>query len=295
MHIKIQNYEMLNFENYSLIGSEKGICRIQSKKLIAAFDDLRAICETPVELETIESILTKHQLDKKHALGQLHEHLVIQTNLTPPYFEGVYILHGWDEHIERAREIFDQEARTPLTHLPLHQESIKKIKSANSLIVLLPSSQNTDSLKSIYFEIANTLPKSFIIAGYFSTNTFTVTQPYSTDLGNPCLFCSLSRAIHFETQANGSCAWNAILKFCTSNAVDFKSPRPYALQYTMAAGMISKKIRIFTACSRSTFFQDNILTDSAINLDSGVISEETLPHWHMCDCLRAPHAKYTSR
>ena len=294
MQIKIQNYEMLNFENYSLIGSEKGISRIRSKRLIAALEELKAICDTPLEIKTLDSIFAKHRLDKKSTLRQLSDHLVIDNDIPPPYFEAVYILHGWDEFKEQTTSILNNEALASLSHLTLHQDTLKKINKEKSLIVLLPGSYNTERLKQIYFEISSSLPRSFLICGYFSPSTFTVTQPYSVDLGNPCLFCSLSRAIHFEAQADGACAWSAVLNFCTSNSAEFKNPKLSALQHSMVVGLILKKINQLLGDSKNKAFQDNILTNLAVNLNTGAVSEETLPHWHMCDCLRANHAKHTA-
>lgn len=294
MQIKIQNYEILNFETYSLIGSEKGISRINSKNLIAAFSEIQRICDIPIDISTLASVLEKHELEKEPTLTLLRDHLVIETNLPAPYFEATYVLHGWREHQERTVRILDDETSSPLTHLPLSLDSLQKITCKKSLIVLLPDSQNTQPLKDIYFKIASRYPKSFIICGYFSPHTFTVTQPFSTDLGNPCLFCSLSRAIHFESQAEGVCAWSAILKFCTSNTADFTNPKISALQLSMVTGLVSKKIETFLSSTKHKFFQDNILSNSTISLSTGATSEETLPHWHMCDCLRANHAERTA-
>lgn len=294
MQIRIQNYEILNFENYSLIGSEKGISRTRSKKLIAALEELKSVCDTPIESDTLDSIIAKHKLDKKTAIDKIKNHLVIDTNIPASYFEAAYILHGWSELKEQTTSILNSEASASLSHLPLHQDSIKNIKHKKSLIVLLPGTYNTERLKHIYFEISSSLPKSFIICGYFSPFTFTVTQPYSIDLGNPCLFCSLSRAIHFEAQADSACAWSAVLNFCTSNSAEFQNPRLSVLQHSMVVGLILKKINQFLSNNKYKAFQDNILTNLTVNLNNGAISEESLPHWHMCDCLRANHVKHTA-
>jgi len=294
MRLNIQNYEILNFDDYSLIGSGKGISRIKSKNLIAAFKELQGLCDTPVEIEVVESILTKHRLEAEVTIRQLHEHLTITTNSPQLYFEEVHLLHGWNTYKEESIAILNQEIPHPLNHAPLHEKSIEKITSDKSLIIILPGSQDTTGLKHIYFKIASTLPKSFIVTGHFSPNTFTVTQPYSIDLGNPCLFCSLSRAVHFETQADGSCAWSAILNFCTSNAADFQHPKLSTLQHSMVIGLISRKIQSLISSSQKRFFQDNILTNSTINLHNGALSEEILPHWHMCDCLRINHVEHTA-
>ena len=118
MRIKIQNYEILNFESYSLIGSEKGISRVKSKKLIAALEELKPICEKPITPETLESILAKHDLDKS-ASSQLHHHLAIESEVPPPYFDAVYVLHGWKELEQHTLSLLDSEVLTPLTHLSL--------------------------------------------------------------------------------------------------------------------------------------------------------------------------------
>lgn len=57
MQIRIQNYELLNFETYSLIGSEKGISRIKSKKLISALEELKPTCDTSIDIQALEAIL----------------------------------------------------------------------------------------------------------------------------------------------------------------------------------------------------------------------------------------------
>lgn len=293
MRIKIQNYEILNFENYSLIGSEKGISRVKSKKLIAALEELKPICEKTIDSETLESILAKYNFEEPVS-EHLQHHLKIQYDVPPPYFDSVYILHGWKELKQHTISLLDSEIPLSLTHLPLHLNALKNVAHERSLIILLPGSHNISELKHIYFEASNTLPRSFIICGHFSPATFTVTQPYSADLGNPCLFCSLSRAIHFETQADGSCAWSAMLNFCTSNSADFQNPKLSMLQHSMAVGLISKKINLFLSNINHKLFQDNILTNSTVNLNNGTVAEEILPHWHMCDCLRANDANYTA-
>jgi|GEM_PF-7009149 len=293
MRIKIQNYEILNFENYSLIGSEKGISRINSKKLITALEELKPICEKTIDLETLESILAKYDLEKPIS-EQLHHHLKIQYDVPPNYFDSVYIFHDWKERKQHTINLLDSEIPLPLTHLPLHLNALNSVTHERSLIILLPGSHNTSELKHIYFEASNTLPKSFIICGYFSPATFTVTQPYSADLGNPCLFCSLSRAIHFETQADGACAWSAMLNFCTSNSADFQNPKLSMLQHSMVVGLISKKINTILSSTNHKLFQDNILTNSTVDLNNGRVAEEILPHWHMCDCLKANHENHTA-
>lgn len=294
MQIKIQNYEILNFENYSLIGSEKGISRIKSENLVAALSEIQHLCDTPINMNALDLLLEKHNLEKEPTLTLLRDHLVIETNLPTPYFDATYVLHGWSEHQENTIKILDDETSSPLTHLPLSLESLQKITCEKSLIVILPASQNTQTLKDIYFAISSRHPKSFIICGYFSPLTFTVTQPFSTDLGNPCLFCSLSRAIHFESQAEGVCGWSAILKFCTSNTVDFTPPKISTLQLSMVTGLVARKIETFLSSTKHKFFQDNILSNSSVSLSTGVTSEETLPHWHMCDCLRANYVERTA-
>lgn len=294
MQIKIQNYEILNFDTYSLVGSEKGISRVTSKRLIAALEEIKFLCERHLDTKTLDLILAKHKLDKEPTLNQLKTQLSIETDVPNAYFESVYILNGWSDYKTQTARILNSEIQTSPIHLPLHIDTIKKIRQEKSLIVLLPGSYNTSLLKHIYFEISSALPKSFIICGYFSPSTFTVTQPYSVDLGNPCLFCSLSRALHFETQAEGACAWSAILNFCTSNSAEFQNPRLTTLQLSMAVGLVLKKINIFLSNSKTKFSQDNILTNSTVDLNSGIVREETLPHWHMCDCLREKNVNHTS-
>jgi len=294
MQIKIHNYEILNFDDYSLIGSEKGISCVKSKNLRSAFHDIQAVCDKTIEIETLQTILTKNQLCEQSALAQIEAHLAIDTDLPPLYFEEVYILHGWQEFQNHITHIADQEISLPISHLPIDASSIEKIKNTKNLIILLPGSRNLTKLKTTYFAIAERLPESLIMAGHFSPTGFTVTQPYCKSLANPCLFCTLTRATHFESQTNGNCAWSAILNFCTSKNIDLPNPKPSTLQLAMIAGLITKKANGLTAHANLKFFQDNILTNTTVNLLNGLISEDSPPHWHMCDCLRAPYVKPTA-
>ncbi|WAH55618.1 McbB family protein [Pseudomonas silvicola] len=287
--IKIHNYELLNFEDYSLLSSKKGITRIKSKKMIKALHELKDYCDTPTTTAHIDNILKRHQLTHID-LPDLDTLLKIDIDIPSPYFKRIVILHTQGEHWAAARNILEQEIKLPLTWLPLEMDSIKNIDGGPSLVILLPNSQNINSIKTMYFALARGHRENFTTVGYFTPDSFTMTQPYSISLANPCLFCSVDRVVHFETQLPSRSAWNATMKFCSTNNVDLPNPKLSALQHSLVIGLIGRKISAMTAQRAPSFYQDNVLSNTTINLHSSVICEERPPHWHLCDCLGGTHA-----
>ncbi|MNO76208.1 hypothetical protein D3C76_672790 [compost metagenome] len=186
----------------------------------------------------------------------------------------------------------NSEAPNKIDFAPLDDANIHSQSDINSLLIIVSLKQNLQPIRKTYFDLAKKINEGCLCVGYLKGNTFSITQPYLPDIGNPCFFCTIDRIQHYEKQAHSTNPWSRMLLFCSEHKIDLPSPPITALQRALILGLISDRINLYTGHKIQQCFQDNALTSTSINLSSGEITEDIYPHWPMCECMRISHAKH---
>lgn len=284
MQIRINNYEILNFDTDTLLYSEKGITKIHSPNLERA---LRAIKETHLPETTtgqLNRVFQEHNLEPDEVLEFLKQVLTISQIKENPYFNKAHIYHDWEITSELTKYITkNTNATISLTKLNYDTPIIPAQKT---FFVLSSLTLNPSKLRDLYFKTCRENTDCAICIGFISGNCFHLTEPFVPEIGNPCAFCVIDRIISYETQRPGFSLWTKMLNFCQTNRISLP-PQPLdPLQLTLILSAIVKSITTLTTSQPRKVTQDSTLQSTTLNLESGFITKQSTSHWLMCECLR---------
>ncbi|MFT0475292.1 McbB family protein [Pseudomonas antarctica] len=283
MNIIIPNYEILNFETESLVVSDLGISRIHSQPLLKALRKLKL--SNVMSRGALGEVLTESGLNPNDAFEFL-EGVIPFKSVEEIYFEKTIVIHDWGGQAD-IENLFRQGISGCLEFKSFSSGVDKSIRELRCFIVLLCHSYEYESVKKLYFDLAQASPKSAISVCWQMGSVFCIGQPYIAQIGNPCHFCAVDRLINNESVMPARNSWASVLAFCRQQHVGVPVKPLSLYQEMMAVGAVIRMIRFFTEYNGGYKYQDNILYGAYLQLADGRIFEEPTSHWSMCDCLRA--------
>ncbi len=283
MKLHISDFQMININEHTIVISEKGVTKIQSRPLIHALHKLRTLTSTSHTKKYVLNLLEKFELNAGEAFTFLEKILNIHYPSADPYFKHIIIAHEWDREFE---DTLASELHSTLKIYPINRHLLENVSLPESLIIIAPKKYNHQKTKHIYFEIAKRQPTSCICIAMRTGDYFYVSQPYLPTLGSPCHFCNFDNIIHAERVRPTTNNWSSLLNFCTDSHVTLPEQQFTRLQSALATGLLLEKIKLWTRPGYGHRSQDRIMLASFINLFNGHVTEEHITHWQMCDCLR---------
>lgn len=276
----------MNFDTATLVMSEKGLSRINSPAILEALKELQPYINHDIPAQKLKEILEPKPVNAVEATAFLYQCLnIVDSPISKPY-EKVLIVYNDKAQIP-ALDLIKNETHLKTTTIAADQFDIKITCDKQYFIVLLQSRYDYHSLKSLYFTIASANPKSAVVVGYYTPAYYCVTQPYFFEVGNPCHFCHIDRLLNYETKKNSSNNWTQLLKFSNQHGYEIPCGVQTQLQQSLAMNLLISRINLFTSNSNAKRHQDSALSSTSINLMTGKIDEEIVPHWVLCQCQRS--------
>lgn len=284
MQIRINNYEILNFDTDILLYSEKGITKINSSDLELALIAIKETHLPETTTEQLQKTFREHNLEPNETLELLKKVLAINPIKENPYFQQARIYHDW-EITSELTDYITRNSNTTISLMKLDYDT--PIKPAQKTFFVLSSlTFNPSKLRELYFKICRENTDCAICIGFISGNCFHLTEPFVPEIGNPCAFCVIDRIISYETQRPGFSLWTKMLNFCQTNKISLPQHTIDPLQLTLILSAIVKSISTFTSFQPRKTTQDSTLQAITLNLDNGIITKQHTSHWLMCECLR---------
>lgn len=283
--IRIYNYEMLNFNSEKIIISEKGISKINSPLLWNALLDLKSIIGNDIHDEHLDKLIEKHDLPTNDTKSFLKTIVRFNTRTVDKYYDETFIIHDSDDARHMMKTIANEFEKKP-TFIRFNELTIEKIKHEKNFFHFYCENYDYSNLKSTYFKLAEALPMSAFSVSHFTTHSFSFSQPYIPEIGNPCHFCEVDRACHYEEINAGSNSWIKLLQFGKERNISIPEKKPSSLHKALAFGLLNQRINLYTNNRGGCRYQDSIFSAAKINLNDGRITEENIPHWYLCRCLR---------
>ncbi|MBX8486540.1 McbB family protein [Pseudomonas cichorii] len=285
MLLKIFNYEMLNFENQKLIISEKGISKINSDPLWSVLRELQESQERTITEATLDELINKNNLPHPDTRNFLNTALNIQNHLKNPYIEEVLIIHNLSSATS-LEKILSEEVTRKCTIIPISKLNTERLKNKRAFVHFFCEPYDYHALHDKFFEIAEKSPQAALCVSYFTADSFCVSQPFIPETGSPCHFCAIDRISSYEDYTSSNNSWTKLLRFCKKNNIPAPSKEPSLLQRSLAYGLLAQRINFYTTQHMGRRHQDSVFSSVNINLHNGKITEETVPHWFLCKCLR---------
>lgn len=283
MNLKIQNYNILNFNNQNIIISEKGVARVNSPTLLEVITKLNN--RPNITDDKLYDLFHEHNLDKGDAYLSLETMLGLRKENEDAYFKRTLIIHDWENHNQLESLIKSELPDTVVTY-PIPNLDLSIEKGEKTFVVLLCKNYDYQKIKKYYFSFTSNHPDSAISVAYINGDHFIISQPYVPTLGSPCHFCTIDRLIENEAHQPSKNTWSGLLNFCRSKKTSVPAPRLSMYQQTLIIGALIQKIKLIAGNGDSYRYQDNVLQETRISLSNGELSEFSIAHWCMCDCLR---------
>jgi McbB family protein len=284
MNLKINNYNILNFENQDILISERGVARINSPSLLKVITKLK---DKPTITENeLYKLFHEHHLDKGDAYLSLKTLLGLEIEKENTYFKKTFVIHNWENH-EELKLLINSELPEAIVAHQTSESTLNLELNAKNFFVLLCKNYDYEKIKTHYFKLSKNHPESAISVAYAAGDHFIISQPYLPNIGSPCHFCTIDRLIENESFHPSSNTWSRLLNFCRSKKTFTPAPRLSLYQKSIIIGALIQKIKLMTGKDDIYRYQDNILQETSISLNNGKIEESCTAHWCMCDCLRA--------
>lgn len=239
MHIKVNNYEILNLEADTLIYSKCGITKINSKPLTSLLADLKPLENKILQDEHFQFLLSTYSLDHGDTLEFLIATATLQRVKKQPHYTNATVYYDWDCN-NQLQELICKKTTENVEFKKLDHLSTTH-KNQKQLIIIATFNVHPNTLRDAYFKISTSNPESAIIFGYFIENKYHLSQPYIPTTGNPCAFCQIDKITNFETLRPGTSQWAKLLKFCFSPPLAIPQSTPSVLQHSLILGLILKK------------------------------------------------------
>lgn len=284
MKLSVSNYNLLNFNNDHIVISRHGVSRVNSAPLLDVIRGLNN--RSNITEDELYALITEHNLDRREAYESLTKIVGLKKESAIPFFEKTIVAHDWDDPDE-IESLLLSELDSSTTVCRISDLDMHLHRDRQSLIVMAFSQYDYHRLKELYFEITSESPNSAIIVCYSNEENYIIGQPYLSVIGNPCHFCSIDRLADHETYKSSRNAWSKLLDFCRHKHIPVPSPSRNLYQRSLIVGAIAQKIKLMTGNADNYRFQDNILQETRLSLSNGQVSESSISHWCMCDCLKA--------
>jgi len=285
MQLNFSDYSLLNLRENTLLVSPCGAIKITSTKLKAALTELQSRGKTSIDDGRLNKILRTNKLPLRSTKLFLESTINLKAKPSEPYYKKILILHDWPEENELER-IAEQELNSEYKFIYDNDALIEEANKEPQFIKIITTQYNYKKIKTLYFKLTHLAPTSAISVSYVGGNIFHIGQPHINDLGNPCHFCAIDRQLNYERRNASKNSWTKLMRFCQDHDITTPSQRLNLLQRNLAAGAIIRKIRFHTEHDVGRCFQDNVISSTVVNLNTGALIEEIIPHWHSCDCLR---------
>lgn len=281
MNILIPNYEILNFEAESLVVSDTGVSKIYSQSLLDVLRQLQL--HTVMTKTELDEILAEKGLVVSGAFEFLEKIMPLRP-VEDMYFDKVVIVHDWVGRVD-LEGVVRSELSGLLEFKNLSCDLATSIRDVKCFIVFVCQSYNYDRIRSVYFDVVDASPKSAISVCWRMGGVFCVGQPYIAEIASPCHFCTIDRLVNNESAMPAKGNWASVLGFCKSKHLDVPEKPLSYYQEILVIGAVIRMIKFFTEHDGGRKFQDDVLSASYLQLSDGKISESSVSHWYMCDCL----------
>jgi McbB family protein len=285
MQLTFIDYNLLRLQKNTLLISDCGATKITSKRLHAALIELKATGKKSIDTDELNQIFTNNKLPTKNTKHFLESAINLKAAPDNPYYEKTIILHDWPVKGE-LEAIASQELNAEHAFFYNDSALIEESKNGAKFIKIINMQYDYSRIKNLYFKLIRLAPASAISVSYLTGKIFHVGQPYINELGNPCHFCIIDRQLNYEQRNPSRNNWTALMRFCHDQNIASPSQHLNLLQRNLAAGAILRKISLHTEYDVGRRFQDNAVSTTSVDLDTGTLTEEIVSHWHSCDCLR---------
>ncbi|MDR6608919.1 McbB family protein [Pseudomonas synxantha] len=291
MQLIFSEFDIISLPNESLIISTNGASKTDSKKLLTVLQELKKQQPPRIPKALFDKIVSAQKLPIKETYTFLNLAIGLRNQPSEIYFKKVLIAHDWSNR-EEFKALIDQEVKFDHEIVNDLESLVDRARDNAFLIKIVCMQYNYSKLKNLYFCLADSSPNSAISIAYLSGDVFRISQPYIPNIGNACHFCLVERQLNYEKINESRNTWSALLNFCVDQNITIPAQNLSLLQRNLALGTLIKKIKLHTEHNQGFRYQDNSLASMAIDLNSGLITEELNPHWHSCTCLRSKYEKY---
>ncbi|MBK3430516.1 MULTISPECIES: McbB family protein [unclassified Pseudomonas] len=281
MNIAIPNYQILNFETESLVISDAGISKVHSRPILKALRQIQM--SRALTKDELDEILADNGLNAASAFEFL-EKIIPFTAAKELYFEKTIVVHSW-EGTAAIEDLFRQELSGVVEFKDFSSDIVSSLAGFRCFIVLLCHSYDYEGLKKIHFDLAKISPASAISVCWPMGGFFCIGQPYISEVGNPCHFCTVDRLIHNESVKRVKNNWASALAFCKNEHVNVPFKKLSLYQELVVIGAIISNVKFFTESGVLRKYHDDVLCSSYVQLSDGRIFQESSSHWYICDCL----------
>lgn len=270
MDVQISSFQIFKVFEFSVVISEKELTKIYSSALSLALEELRLLTSIRLPINTIQNIIEKHNLDCDEVMSFLDGAISIKKVDEEKYFEKVIVVHEWGKEFEDA---LASEVSCKFDVAASKEDIIEEITSSNSFVLILPKNYVCREFRDMYFEMAAESPGSAICVAMRMNDSFYMSPPFISEMGNPCHFCTSDKIIYAERAQPTKNNWSSLLRFCTETQLDPPEQQLSRLQLALVTGMLSEKIKLWTVPGYGHRGQDRIALASYVNLFSGLITD----------------------
>lgn len=284
MNIRISEYELIEINGTNVLMSEKGLSTVTSPPLLEVLRDLMPYMDIAIPRAMLHERLEHRSINTLEAEDFLKSHLNISEMPKRAPFEKVIIAHQYEEELNHS--IIKNEIHTTTEFVKFDELEKRRVGECRNFIVILCNRYSYNSLKSLYFKIATSTPQHAIMVAHYMPEHYYVSQPYIPEIGNACHFCHMDRLLSYEEKKKSRNTWSQLLKFSRQKNAGIPERPHTELHRAMAVGLLTARINLYTSHTPVKRHQDSALSSASINLSTGKIDEEIVPHWMLCQCQR---------
>lgn len=275
----LQKYQTIEADACHLILGKHGLSTVTNQTL---WNFLTEWAVTPNITKTqIVHEIDHTDLDRSDTIKFLEETIGFKSE-AKGFFSATRIFYEASNPFERiVNRVFPGEL-----DIVISCSELPETKHGDSnLDILLFCDPTMEASKESYQQHIKKNPHNGVLAGYFSNNQFVLTSPHLTDIGNPCAYCTLDRALHYLKIRKTSSSWALITKYFTEYRIPLPPPILTELHIPMIASFISLTIDLYTSENRASH-QDDVYLERSLDLSTGDVSKALPTHWYLCNCWR---------
>jgi McbB family protein len=276
--MRLSDFQIVEHEQKAIVVSDKGISRIVDTTLIRL---MKAWSENGGQnrLDIQEQLVT-HSLDASQTLKFLEDIIGFESKRQIRHFLASRVFFNSNSGFARiiARGLPTQQ------YTSCHSKS-KKISpsSAPHLDILLMEDPASDKERIFYQTHLKENPKNAVIATYLIEDSMVMTAPHCPDIGNPCLYCTIDRVLHYTKLRTTKSSWAKLTAFFSENSISMPFPKLTQANEQLISALISLQIDLYMQ-GRAVCHQDNVYSNILFNLASGEMVKTQPTHWYLCNC-----------
>lgn len=276
--MRLSKFQVVDNGVVSAVISKKGISKINSPKLLVLLKE--AAQSRFFSDDKLANFCHQHRILDWEVLRFLEESIGFENDRIQNYFSSISFIPTCSEkndNLDWGREACLKLKNTEQNFFTSNSSSI-----ANVLRVYLGDDLVSKENRDFYFSGLENL-QSGSMAGFVIDETFYLTPPFIPELGNPCLYCIITRAIQRLRKNSIEMPWLAIYDFLESHDLPPMQSNLTPHELDIIILFIKNQLNLILQES-SCEFQETVYRVVSINLRNMMIGYQKFPHWYLCEC-----------